>query len=99
MFRTLSKDDQKRYVRFRNMEKAIKDNYAKLPYSSQGILDAHLKKLDGLLDAYLTCSSSRSATSASPSAPASATSSTPSTGCATRCRTTRRASAPSSSGA
>ena len=53
VFRTLTKDDQKRYVRFRNMEKAIKDNYAKLPYSSQGLLDAHLKKLDGLLDAHL----------------------------------------------
>ncbi|MDT0632854.1 hypothetical protein RQM47_00720 [Rubrivirga sp. S365] len=53
VFRTLAKDDQKRYVRFRNMEKAIKDNYAKLPYSSQGLLDAHLQKLDGLLDAHL----------------------------------------------
>ena len=53
VFRTLAKDDQKRYVRFRNMEKAIKDNYAKLPYSSQGLLKAHLKKLDGLLDAHL----------------------------------------------
>ncbi len=53
VFRTLAKEDQKRYVRFRNMEKAIKDNYAKLPYSSQGLLDAHLKKLDGLLDAHL----------------------------------------------
>ncbi|HIG74348.1 MAG TPA: hypothetical protein EYQ24_07175 [Bacteroidetes bacterium] len=53
VFRSLSKEDQKRYVRFRNMEKAIKDNFAKLPYSSQGILEAHLKKLDGLLDSYL----------------------------------------------
>ena len=53
VFRTLAKDDQKRYVRFRNMEKAIKDNYAKLPYSSQGLLTAHLQKLDGLLDAHL----------------------------------------------
>ncbi|GAB5533780.1 MAG: hypothetical protein Rubg2KO_00290 [Rubricoccaceae bacterium] len=53
VFRTLAKDDQKRYVRFRNMEKAIKDNYAKLPYASQGLLDSHLKKLDGLLDAHL----------------------------------------------
>ena len=53
VFRTLAKDDQKRYVRFRNMEKAIKDNYAKLPYSSQGLLKAHLAKLDGLLDAHL----------------------------------------------
>ena len=53
VFRTLEKDGQKRYVRFRNMEKAIKDNYAKLPYASQGLLDAHLGKLDGLLDAHL----------------------------------------------
>ena len=53
VFRSLSKEDQKRYVRFRNMEKAIKDNFSKLPYASQGILEAHLKKLDGLLDAYL----------------------------------------------
>ena len=35
------------------MEKAIKDNYAKLPYASQGLLDAHLRKLDGLLVAHL----------------------------------------------
>ena len=48
-----SRDNQKRHVRFRNMERAIKDNYAKLPYASQGLLDAHLKKLDGLLDAHL----------------------------------------------
>ena len=52
-FRTLGKEDQKRYVRFRNMEKAIKENYRKLPYASQGLLDAHLRKLDGLLDAHL----------------------------------------------
>lgn len=52
-FRTLDKESQKRYVRFRNMERAIKDNYAKLPYASQGLLSAHLAKLDGLLDAHL----------------------------------------------
>ena len=53
VFRELSRDDQKRYVRFRNLEKVIKDNYAKLPYASQGLLDAHLAKLDNLLDSYL----------------------------------------------
>ena len=52
-FLTLSKEDQKRHVRFRNREKAIKENYKKLPYASQGLLDAHLKKLDGLLDAHI----------------------------------------------
>ena len=53
VFRTLSKEDQKRYVRYRNLEKAIRDNFAKLSYASQGMLDAHLKKIDGLLDSYL----------------------------------------------
>jgi hypothetical protein len=53
VLRTLHRDDQKRYVRFRNIEKAIKDNFSKLPYASQGMLDAHLQKIDGLLDSYL----------------------------------------------
>ncbi|HYE95044.1 MAG TPA: hypothetical protein VD962_02445 [Rubricoccaceae bacterium] len=53
VFRELSREDQRRYVLFRNLEKKVKDNYAKLPYASQGMLDAHLKKIDGLLDAYL----------------------------------------------
>jgi hypothetical protein len=53
VLRTLHRDDQKRYVRFRNIEKAIRDNFARLSYTSQGILDAHLQKIDSLLDAYL----------------------------------------------
>ena len=53
VLRTLHKDDQKRYVRFRNIEKAIRDNFSKLRYASQGMLDAHLQKIDGLLDSYL----------------------------------------------
>ncbi len=51
--RSLHKDDQKRYVRFRNIEKAIRDNFSKLSYASQGMLDAHVQKIDGLLDSYL----------------------------------------------
>ncbi len=53
VFRTLAKEDQKRYVRYRNLEKAIRDNFSKLSYASQGMLDAHLNKIDGLLDSYL----------------------------------------------
>ena len=52
-FKTLGKNDQKRYVRFRTLEKQIKESYKKLPYASQGLLDNHLGKLDGLLDSYL----------------------------------------------
>lgn len=51
--RSLHKEDQKRYVRFRNIEKAIRDNFSKLSYASQGMLDAHVQKIDGLLDSYL----------------------------------------------
>ena len=53
VIQTLHKGSQKRYVRFRNLEKQIAANYDKLPYTSQGMLEAHRKKLDGLLDSYL----------------------------------------------
>lgn len=53
LFRQLSKASQKRYIRFRNLEKAIRENYQRLPYASQGMLEAHLKKIDDLLASYL----------------------------------------------
>jgi len=51
--RSLSSEDQKRYVRFRNYEKTIREHFGRLSYTSRGLLDSHLQKLDGLLDAYL----------------------------------------------
>ncbi len=53
VFRLLSKPNQKRYIRMRNLEKLIKANYAKLGYASQGLLDSHVQKLNGLLDSHL----------------------------------------------
>ncbi len=53
VFRLLSKTNQKRYIRMRNLEKSIKSNYAKLGYASQGLLDSHVQKLNGLLDSHL----------------------------------------------
>jgi hypothetical protein len=53
LFRELSKASQKRYIRFRNLENAIRENYQRLSYASQGMLSAHLKKIDDLLDSYL----------------------------------------------
>lgn len=53
LFRELTKANQKRYLRFRNLENAIRENYQRLSYASQGMLSAHLKKIDDLLDAYL----------------------------------------------
>jgi hypothetical protein len=53
VFRSLTKSNQKRYIRMRNLEKSIKANYAKLGYASQGLLDSHVHKLNGLLDSHL----------------------------------------------
>ena len=53
VFRLLSKTNQKRYIRMRNLEKSIKSNYTKLGYASQGLLDSHVQKLNGLLDSHL----------------------------------------------
>ena len=53
VFRLLSKQNQKRYIRLRNLEKSIEANYQKIGYASQGMLESHIQKLDGLLDSYL----------------------------------------------
>ncbi|MEM1127320.1 MAG: hypothetical protein AAGI71_11765 [Bacteroidota bacterium] len=53
IFQLLSKYNQRRYARLRRIEKEIENNYRKLSYASQGLLDSHLKKIDGLLDSYL----------------------------------------------
>ncbi len=49
----LSRQSQRRYLRLRNIEKSIRTNYRKLRYASQGMLDSHLSKIDGLLNSYL----------------------------------------------
>jgi len=50
---SLTPEDRRRYVRFRKYEEVIRENFARLSYASRGILDAHLQKLDRLLDQYL----------------------------------------------
>ncbi|NBC16759.1 MAG: hypothetical protein GVY18_05500 [Bacteroidetes bacterium] len=49
----LTKGNQRRYYRMRDLEKKIEANYRKLSYASQGLLDSHINKIDGLLDSYL----------------------------------------------
>lgn len=49
----LTKANQRRYYRMRDLEKKIASNYRKLSYASQGLLDSHINKIDGLLDSYL----------------------------------------------
>ena len=54
LYRLLSRPHQRRYARLRDLEKKIESNYRKLSYASQGLLESHISKIDGLLDSYLT---------------------------------------------
>jgi hypothetical protein len=49
----LTKYSQRRYARLRKTEKDIQSNYRKLSYASQGLLDSHLKKINGLIESYI----------------------------------------------
>lgn len=53
IFQLLTKHSQRRYARLRRLEKDIATNYRKVSYSAQGMLESHLKKINGLLDSYL----------------------------------------------
>lgn len=53
IFQLLTKTSQRRYARLRKLEKDIATNYRKLSYATQGLLESHLDKIDGLLDSYL----------------------------------------------
>ena len=53
IFQVLTKTSQRRYARLRKLEKDIQTNYRKLSYATQGLLESHLGKIDGLLDSYL----------------------------------------------
>ncbi len=53
IFQHLTKLSQRRYARLRKLQKDISANYRKLNYASQGMLDSHINKINGLLDSYL----------------------------------------------
>lgn len=54
VFQLLTKYSQRRYARLKKFEKEIRTNYGKLSYASQGMLDSHLVKINGLLESYLS---------------------------------------------
>lgn len=54
IFHVLTKHSQRRYARLRKLGRDIQGNYRKMSYASQGMLDSHVKKINGLLDSYLT---------------------------------------------
>ncbi len=49
----LTKYSQRRFIRLRKIEKDIEQNYRKLSYASQGLLDSHLSKINGLIESYI----------------------------------------------
>lgn len=53
IFQLLTRVSQRRYARLRKLEKDIRANYRKMNYTVQGLLDSHLKKINGLLESYL----------------------------------------------
>ena len=53
IFRSLSREDQRRVKRLRDLRDEIRTNYQGLSYASQGLLDSHVKKIDGLIESYL----------------------------------------------
>ena len=53
LYRRLHRRSQRRYYKLRELRSEIEANYRQLSYASQGLLDNHLKKIDGLLHSYL----------------------------------------------
>ncbi|MEX0845319.1 MAG: hypothetical protein WD022_08550 [Balneolaceae bacterium] len=54
LFQSLDNNSQKRFLVLKHLAKLIQENFEKLPYSSQGLLDNIGKKIDELLGNYLT---------------------------------------------
>ena len=53
LFQHLSRESQRRYARLRQLRDDIEANYRRLSYASQGLLDSHLGKIDGLIASFL----------------------------------------------
>ena len=53
LYRRLHRRSQRRYYKLRELKEDIRANYRQLSYASQGLLDNHVQKIDGLLRSYL----------------------------------------------
>lgn len=54
LFQSLDSASQKRFLVLKHLAQLVQENFEKLPYSSQGLLDNIGKKIDELLGNYLT---------------------------------------------
>ncbi len=53
MYRQLNRTNQRRYIRLRDLEKELQANYRKFSFASQGILESHTDKIEGLMNSCL----------------------------------------------
>ena len=49
MYRQLNRVNQRRYIRLRDLEKELQGHYRKFSFASQGILESHTAKIEGLM--------------------------------------------------
>jgi hypothetical protein len=54
LFKNLNEKNKRQYLVLRHLVKLVKQNFEKLPYSSQGLLENIRKKMEDLLSQYLT---------------------------------------------
>ena len=54
IYSELGRDNQRRYVKLRDLQKKIEANYQKFSYASQGLLESHIQKIDGLVTSCLS---------------------------------------------
>lgn len=53
MYRQLNRVNQRRYIRLRDLEKELQVHYRKFSFASQGILESHTAKIEGLMTSCL----------------------------------------------
>lgn len=53
IYQLLTKYSQRRFARLRKLQTDIQSNYRKMSYASQGLLDSHISKINGLIESYL----------------------------------------------
>lgn len=53
MYRQLNRANQRRYIQLRDLEKELQANYQRYSFASQGILESHTAKIEGLMNSCL----------------------------------------------
>lgn len=53
MYQQLNRANQRRYIRLKDLEKKVRTNYRKFSFASQGLLESHTSKIDGLMNSCL----------------------------------------------